>query len=108
MKYIITESKFDSLVRNYIDDVLSGFEVKTNEFSHSIVDDVIINNGVVIGEIMSRKDGKKFVIMDSKFFYTTLELFGLSIDDAKQFFLEWMNKNLDGEFVNINTYPLNT
>jgi hypothetical protein len=90
MKYIITESRLEQLVMNYLDSSIKNVkEVYHEEDGDEYVGWEI--NGEVVFAIL--KNENKLGILDT-FFDTLQNLFGLSKEQSEEYLLKWIEQNL--------------
>ena len=93
MKYIITESRFESLIINYLDDSLKNIksqseEIDGEEYNWWGIGDV----PVFVHKNVKDKLGIAF---DEQYVSSMCDLFGISDYEVKTFILRWINSELD-------------
>jgi hypothetical protein len=93
MKYVISESRFENLISNYLDDSLRNIE------SHTQVIEGEVYNWWGVGDtpmfVLNRVRGKLGIAYDEQYVSSLSNLFGISDDDAKSYILKWINSKLD-------------
>jgi uncharacterized metal-binding protein len=93
MKYIITESRLESLILNY----LSGSLKNIKSHSHEI-DGEEYNwwgiDGIVVF-VLKNVYGKIGIAYDEQYVSSLCNLFGISEDEAKSYILKWVHSELD-------------
>jgi len=93
MKYIISESRLERLILNYLDGSLKNIkshtqEVEGEEYNWWGIEDTpmfVLNN--IRGEIG--------IAYDEQYVSSLCDLFGISENESKKYILEWINSRLD-------------
>lgn len=89
MKIIISESRLDSLIMNYLDEQFDGMTSSIDEESWEwwgVGDDCLIEKQV--------KDGVVEVGVSHEIWEGLTDLFSLTPTQADEYILEWLGKNL--------------
>ncbi len=93
MKYIISESRFESLITNYLNDSLENIEshsqeIEGEEYTWWGIEDVPVF-------ALKDVDGKIGIAFDTQYVSSMCDLFGISEHEAKTYILRWVNSVLD-------------
>jgi hypothetical protein len=94
MKYIITESRFESLIINYLDDSLKNIkshseEIEGEEYNWWGIGDV------PVFVLKNNEHGKIGIAFDEQYVSSMCDLFGISDYEVKTYILRWINSKLD-------------
>ena len=93
MKYVISESRFESLISNYLDDSLRNIESHTQEIEGEVY------NWWGVGDtpmfVLNRVHGKLGIAYDEQYVSSLSNLFGISENESKKYILEWIKSKLD-------------
>ncbi len=93
MKYIISESRFESLITNYLNDSLENIESHSQE----IEGEEYTWWGIEDAPVFVLKDvyGKIGIAFDEQYVSSMSDLFGISEHEVKTYILRWINSVLD-------------
>jgi hypothetical protein len=94
MKYIITESRLESLILNYLDDSLKNIKSYTQEIDGEEYNWWGVEEDVPVF-VLKDVYGKIGIAHDEQYVYSLSNLFGISEDEAKSYVLRWINSVLD-------------
>jgi len=93
MKYIISESRFESLIVNYLNDSLKNIKSHSEE-----IDGEEYNwwgaEGTPVFVLKHDKD-KLGIAFDEQYVSSMCDLFGISDYEVKTYILRWINSELD-------------
>jgi len=93
MKYIISESRFESLILNYLNDSLKNIKSHSEE-----IDGEEYNwwgaDGTPVFVLKHVKD-KLGIAFDEQYVSSMCDLFGISDYEVKTYILRWINSELD-------------
>jgi hypothetical protein len=94
MRYIITESRFESLIINYLDDSLKNIkshseEIEGEEYNWWGIGDV------PVFVLKNNEHGKIGIAFDEQYVSSMCDLFGISDYEVKTYILRWINSKLD-------------
>ena len=94
MKYIITESRMESLINNYLTDSLKDIESHSEEIDG---EDYTWwgteEEPVFVLKIAT--NGKLGIAFDTKYISSLSDLFNISEYESKTYLLKWINTNMD-------------
>jgi hypothetical protein len=94
MKYIISESRLEKVISNYLNHSLDKIESHTQE-----VDDEEYNwwgiGDVPVFVLKDDEHGKVGIAFDEQYVSSICDLFGISEYEAKTYILRWINSELD-------------
>ena len=93
MKYIISESRFESLITNYLNDSLENIESHSQEIEGEEYVWWGIEDTPMF--VLNYVHGKIGIAYDEQYVSSLCDLFGISEDDAKSYILKWINSKLD-------------
>jgi uncharacterized metal-binding protein len=93
MKYIISESRFESLISNYLDDSLKNIEshiqeIEGEEYNWWGIEDVPVF-------VLKNVYGKIGIAYDEQYVSSLCDLFGISENESKKYILQWINSTLN-------------
>ena len=94
MKYIITESRLESLITNYLNDSLNNIESHTQEIEGEEYTWWGIGN-IPVFVLKNNEHGKIGIAFDEQYVSSMCDLFGISDYEVKTFILRWINSELD-------------
>ena len=99
MKYIITESKFNHLIKKYISNKFKKLIVKTTENHIFFVD----NTNKIILELVKSDllfvDSRNLLFVDSRSWNNISDMFSLDYDETQRGIKEWAEESLKLESV---------
>jgi len=93
MKYIITESRLENLILNYLNDSLENIESHTQEIDGEEYNWWGIEDTPVF--VLKNVYGIIGIAFDEQYVSSLCDLFGISEDEAKSYILKWINSELD-------------
>ena len=93
MKYIISESRLESLILNYLNGSLNNIESHTQEIDGEEYNWWGIDETPVF--VLKDVYGVVGIAYDTQYVSSLCDLFGLSEDEAKSYILKWINLKLD-------------
>lgn len=93
MKYIISESRMESLILNYLNDSLENIESHSHEFDGEEYNWWGINGIAVF--VLKNVYGKIGIAYDEQYVSSLCDLFGISENESKKYILQWINSKLD-------------
>ncbi len=98
MKYVITESRLDDIINEYINSVV-GLPIKKHNHPSSVVSYVWFtnNNGEVVFESDDGGEGPELGI-SHEIYLSVKSMFSLSEDETYDRFIEWMSELYHVEF----------
>ena len=93
MKYIITESRLESLILNYLDDSLRNIkshseEIDGEEYNWWDTEDVPVF-------VLKNVYGKIGIAFDTQYISSLSDFFNMSEYESKTYLLKWINTNMD-------------
>jgi len=93
MKYIISESRFESLISNYLDDSLKNIEsriqkIEGEEYNWWGTDETPVF-------VLTDVEGELGIAYDEQYVSSLCNLFGISENESKKYILQWINSTLD-------------
>ena len=93
MKYIISESRLESLILNYLDDSLENIkshseEIDGEEYNWWGTEDVPVF-------VLKDTDGELGIAFDEQYVSSLCDFFGISENESKKYILQWINSRLD-------------
>ena len=93
MKYIITESRLDSLILKYLDDSLENIkshseEIDGEEYNWWAIEDVPVF-------VLKNVYGKIGIAFDTQYISSLSDFFNMSEYESKTYLLKWINTNMD-------------
>ena len=93
MKYIITESRLESLILNYLDDSLRNIksrfeEIDGEEYNWWAIEDVPVF-------VLKNVYGKIGIAFDTQYISSLSDFFNMSEYESKTYLLKWINTNMD-------------
>jgi hypothetical protein len=93
MKYIISESRMESLILNYLSSSLKNIESHTQEIEGEEY------NWWGVGDtpmfVLNNVYGIIGIAYDEQYVSSLCDLFGISENESKKYILEWINSKLD-------------
>jgi hypothetical protein len=93
MKYIITESRMESLILNYLDDSLRNIESHSEEIDGEEYNWWGTEDTPVF--VLKDVEGELGIAYDEQYVSSLCDLFGISENESKKYILEWINSRLD-------------
>ena len=94
MKYIISESRFESLISNYLNDSLKNIKSYTQEIDGEEYTWWGIEEDIPVF-VLKDDEGKVGIAFDEQYVSSLCDLFGISENESKKYILEWINSKLD-------------
>jgi hypothetical protein len=94
MKYIITESRMESLINNYLTDSLKDIESHSEEIDEEDYTWWGTKEEPVFVLKMAN-NGKLEIAFDTKYISSLSDLFNISEYESKTYLLKWINTNMD-------------
>ena len=94
MKYIISESRMESLINNYLNDSLKNIESHIKEFDGEEYNWWGIKDFPVF-VLKHNEHGKVGIAFDEQYVSSMCNLFGISEYESKTHILKWINSELD-------------
>jgi hypothetical protein len=94
MKYIITESRLENLILDYLDDSFKNLESHTQEIEGEEYNWWGIED-VPVFVLKDNDLGKTGIVFDEQYISSMCDLFGISGDESKSYILKWIDSNLD-------------
>jgi len=94
MKYIISESRFDSLISNYLNDSLKNIKSYTQEIDGEEYNWWGIEEDIPVF-VLKDNDGKVGIAFDEQYVSSLSNLFGISENESKKYILECIKSKLD-------------
>ena len=94
MKYIISESRFESLISNYLNDSLKNIKSYTQEIDGEEYTWWGIEEDVPVF-VLRDDEGKVGIAFDEQYVSSLSNLFGISENESKKYILEWIKSKLD-------------
>ena len=93
MKYIITESRLESFILNYLNDSLENIEshleeIDGEEYNWWGIEDVPVF-------VLKNVDGEIGIAYDEQYVSSLCNLFGISENESKKYILQWINSTLN-------------
>ena len=93
MKYIITESRLESLILNYLDDSLRNIkshseEIDGEEYNWWGTEDVPVF-------VLKDVEGELGIAYDTQYISSLSDFFNMSEYESKTYLLKWINTNMD-------------
>ena len=93
MKYIISESRLESLILKYLDDSLENIEshleeIDGEEYNWWGTEDVPVF-------VLKETDGELGIAYDTQYISSLSDFFNISENESKKYILEWINSRLD-------------
>ena len=93
MKYIITESRLESLILNYLDDSLRNIksrfeEIDGEEYNWWGTEDVPVF-------VLKDVEGELGIAYDTQYISSLSDFFNISENESKTYLLKWINTNMD-------------
>ena len=93
MKYIITESRLESLILKYLDDSLRNIkshfeEIDGEEYNWWDTEDVPVF-------VLKNVYGKIGIAFDTQYISSLSDFFNMSEYESKTYLLKWINTNMD-------------
>ena len=93
MKYIITESRLESLILKYLDDSLENIkshseEIDGEEYNWWAIEDVPVF-------VLKNVYGKIGIAFDTQYISSLSDFFNMSEYESKTYLLKWINTNMD-------------
>lgn len=93
MKYIITESRMESLINNYLIDSLKDIESYSEEIDGEDYTWWGINDVPVF--VLKNVYGKIGIAFDTQYISSLSNLFNISEYESKTYLLKWIHTNMD-------------
>jgi len=93
MKYIISESRFESLITNYLNDSLENIESHSEEIDGEEYNWWGIEETPVF--VLKDVEGELGIAYDEQYVSSLCYLFGISENESKKYILEWIKSKLD-------------
>ena len=94
MKYIISESRFESLISNYLNDSLKNIKSYTQEIDGEEYTWWGIEEDIPVF-VLKDDEGKVGIAFDEQYVSSMCDLFGISDYEVKTYILRWINSELD-------------
>ena len=93
MKYIISESRLESLILNYLDDSLRNIkshseEIDGEEYNWWGTEDVPVF-------VLKDVEGELGIAYDTQYISSLSDFFNMSEYESKTYLLKWINTNMD-------------
>ena len=93
MKYIITESRLESLILNYLDDSLKNIkshseEIDGEEYNWWGTEDVPVF-------VLKDVEGELGIAYDTQYISSLSDFFNISENESKKYILQWINSTLN-------------
>ena len=93
MKYIITESRLESLILNYLNDSLENIESHSHEFDGEEYNWWGTEGTPVF--VLKNVYGIIGIAFDEQYVSSLCDFFGISENESKKYILQWINSKLD-------------
>ena len=93
MKYIISESRLESLITNYLNDSLNNIESHTQEIEGEEYTWWGTKEEPVF--VLKNVYGKIGIAFDTQYISSLSNLFNISEHESKTYLLKWINTNMD-------------
>jgi uncharacterized metal-binding protein len=93
MKYIITESRMESLINNYLTNSLENIESYSEEIDGEDYDWWGTKEEPVF--VLKNVYGKIGIAFDTQYISSLSNLFNISEHESKTYLLKWINTNMD-------------
>lgn len=93
MKYIITESRLESLILNYLDDSLRNIKSHSEEIDGEEYNWWDIEGVPVF--VLKNVYGKIGIAFDTQYISSLSDFFNMSEYESKTYLLKWINTNMD-------------
>ena len=93
MKYIITESRLESFILNYLNDSLENIESHLEEIDGEEYNWWAIDGNPVF--VLKNVYGKFGIAFDEQYVSSMSDLFAISENESKKYILEWIKSKLD-------------
>ena len=93
MKYIITESRMESLINNYLTNSLKNIESYSEEIDGEDYDWWGAKDVPVF--VLKNVYGKIGIAFNTQYIDSLCDLFGISEHESKTYLLKWINTNKD-------------
>jgi len=93
MKYIITESRLESLILNYLSGSLKNIESHSEEIDGEEYNWWGIEETPVF--VLKDVEGELGIAYDEQYVSSLCDLFGISENESKKYILLWINSTLD-------------
>ena len=93
MKYIIFESRFESLISNYLDDSLKNIESRIQKIDGEEYNWWGTDETPVF--VLKDSEGELGIAYDEQYVSSLCNLFGISENESKKYILQWINSTLD-------------
>ena len=93
MKYIITESRMESLINNYLTNSLKNIESYSEEIDGEDYDWWGTKEEPVF--VLKNVYGKIGIAFDTQYISSLSNLFNISEYESKTYLLKWINTNMD-------------
>jgi len=93
MKYIISESRLESLILNYLSGSLKNIESHSEEIEGEEYNWWGVGDTPVF--VLKNVYGKIGITYDEQYVSSLCNLFGISEDEAKSYILKWVHSELD-------------
>ena len=93
MKYIISESRLESLILNYLDDSLRNIKSHLEEIDGEEYNWWAIEDGPVF--VLKNVYGKIGIAFDTQYISSLSDFFNMSEYESKTYLLKWINTNMD-------------
>jgi len=94
MKYIITESRLERLILNYLNGSLKNIESHSQEIDGEEYNWWGIEDTPVF-VLKENEHGKVGIAFDEQYVSSLCDLFGISEHESKTYILRWINSELD-------------
>jgi len=94
MKYIITESRLERLILNYLNGSLKNIESHSQEIDGEEYNWWGIEDTPVF-VLKENGQGKVGIAFDEQYVSSLCDLFGISEHESKTYILRWINSELD-------------
>jgi hypothetical protein len=94
MKYIISESRLEKVILNYLSNSLGNIESHSTEIDGEEYNWWGIKDAAVF-VLKNDTHGKLGIAFDEQYVSSMCDLFGISDYEAKSYILRWINSELD-------------
>lgn len=92
MKYIISESRLQDFILNYLDDSLRNIKIHRDTIDGEEYIWLGEDESPLFGLI--EKDGHYGIGFDEQYVSSLSDLFGLSKEDSKEYIIKWVSSNM--------------
>lgn len=94
MKYIISESRFEDLISNYLSDSLKNIEYHSDVIDGDEYEWWGIKDTPIFA-LLENSQGKIGIAFDEQYVFSISNLFGVSEEEVISHMLKWINSKLD-------------